>query len=247
MKDAHDTADEDKVYDFLSSETFSDAASGSTPTIRKLRPQDHNLSGTFYALNTQRSEIENIQGSGTNRYATAKKEIASDGSTVINVYFDRKTVTYNFYNTTSNRNLTAGNLYMTLQGLYGQTFAEASKATGKTIAWPAAPSSGRIRYMWRDANIWTGGITYLNGFYASDLNRLTVNLYKLQGSNYVVQQYTQELNGSWTLADNFQASTGTLNVVDKFAPAFSVKGYDTDPNNALGYTAEISAGESIGE
>ncbi|MGI6019687.1 MAG: Cna B-type domain-containing protein, partial [Marvinbryantia sp.] len=234
VKDAYDTADDAKTYDFLSSETFH-GKTGTTPTIRNLSPQNHGLSSTFYALSHQRSEIREIQGTGNNRYATAKKTIASDGSTVINVYFDRQTVTYNFYNSDN----TKREPWLVLKGLYGQTFAEASKATGVQIAWPAVPTRG---YMWKRGNT---AITYLSGFYASDMTATTVNFTRTKAGNAVVRQYTENLDGSWNLADDFQDSTGNLNVIDKFAPAFRVTGYDTKQNNVVGPTGNVSAGGSV--
>lgn len=220
VKDAHDTRDEDKVYDFLTSETFSNAASGSTPTIRQLRPQDHGLNKTFYALNPQRSEIGTVQGWGSTSHATAKKEIASDGSTVINVYFDRQTVTFEFGHYEGRWNPTWV-VDETRIGLYGQSWREAGYGTK---GWPG----GR----WNDeSGHGNGNWTYLDGFNHEDLTACSVRFEKNNSSGSKdIYQYIEALdstpeNRKWIEADHYEYGSNNFNLSSKFLPGFTLYGY----------------------
>ena len=87
--DAVDAADADKTYDYDSYRIQTNATTGSTATLSTADQRKGNYSGTtsgsygfYYTYNSNKSQDGLM--------------VKGDGSTVLNVYYDRKTITYNF-------------------------------------------------------------------------------------------------------------------------------------------------------
>ncbi|MCR5010096.1 MAG: InlB B-repeat-containing protein [Clostridia bacterium] len=86
-------ADAEKSYDFEGSVVFNNVATGSTVSV----PQDpyRNYAGQENVQIGQNENTSNFIGFHLGRYDGAK-QVLGDGSTVLNVYYDRNVITINF-------------------------------------------------------------------------------------------------------------------------------------------------------
>lgn len=221
VKDAYNATDADKTYDYLSAESFVGTV-GNFPTVDDVMPQDQGLSSTFFALNSNRSEIKDIQDTWNSSYATSNKEIKNDGSTVINVYFDRQTVEFEF-------GYSQGRQWIQIPeysriGLYGQNWREAGYGTD---GWPG----GR----WTDENgLGEGNWTYLDGFNHEDLTSTKIRFTRnTSDGSKDIYQYIEALdstpeNRKWIEADHYEQGSGDFNLTSKFLPGFTLYGYRID-------------------
>ena len=229
VKDAYNAPSEKKTYDFLRADTFTGTV-GQKPTVNKVHPQENGLNRTFFELNAERSEIGGIQGNGwAGYYAESTKEIAPDGSTVINVYFDRQTVKLEFGHYEGNWNRREWVVDHERTGLYGQSWRDAGYVED---GWPAG--------MWRDdGNAGNTNWSYMDGFNHEDLSATSVRFEKVNGAGRTVEQYIEALdstpeNRKWELADHMEDFiSGDFNLTSKFLPGFSLYGYSTDNSSEI--------------
>ncbi|MED9822360.1 MAG: Cna B-type domain-containing protein, partial [Christensenellales bacterium] len=238
VKDAYNAPNENKTYDFLDAQTFTGTV-GQKPTVNQVRPQDNGLNGTFFELNAERSEIGGIrENNWTGYYAESTKEIAPDGSTVINVYFDRQTVKLEFghYERGWNRRWVVD--YERV-GLYGQNWRDAGYGTN---GWPG----GR----WSDeSGLGKGNWTYLDGFNHEDLTSTSVRLVNNDSNGrkdiyqYIEAQDSTPDNRKWIEADHYEQGQNDFNLSSKFLPGFTLYGYNTTtPEEEI---RQASAGTSV--
>jgi uncharacterized repeat protein (TIGR02543 family) len=242
LNDKYDTPNENKTYDFLKSEPYMGNV-GQKPRINKVLPQNNGLNETFYEVNKYRSDLEGIKEGGRgNYYADAKKTIAPDGSTVINVYFDRKTVTLEFGHYEGKRNNRKWFVDHKRVGLYGQNWREAGYGTN---GWPG----GR----WSDEEgLGEGNWTYLDGFNHEDLTSISVRLVENSSDGRKdIYQYIEALdstpeNRKWIEADHYENGSGSFTLTSKFLPGFTLYGYNTSTSNPTGSKIdEAPSGESV--
>lgn len=133
--------DEQKNYDYFGSRTVPGAATGSTVGISNSDPNNdttvdvtqNNENNFYFQFNSSKSDKTVADGSTV--------RVKGDGTTVLNVYYDRKTITYNFgqlnYNQTYEMTDTHSNLY-------GHQY--------KRSDWPSAGSG----YTWACNDIFDG-------------------------------------------------------------------------------------------
>ena len=168
VNDPKDAADSAKTYDYVAGETVVRTAKVGT-----------NVSPEY---NDTRKSINQGYPNGAYRgfhyNANNSKSVTvnADGTTVLNVYYDRDLLTINFY---------SGG-YGSFTGLYGSTL----KSNGYT--WPSDEK-------WE--NDYDGsGLTFLDAFIFDSISKdkLTLNLYaSYGGGNVVINHYKQNLNGEW--------------------------------------------------
>ena len=240
LSDKHDAKDAEKTYDFLTS-VDKVGAVGEKPEISNINPSNHDLSNTFFTRNAGKSEIARVNvGSDLRpKYVWyAAEEIASDGSTVINVYFDRETVTFDFGHYQNRRWVTD----YTRTGLYGQSWREAGYGEN---GWPG----GR----WSDeGGLGNGNWTYLDGFNHEDLTATSVRLERnTSDGRKDIYQYIEALdstpeNRKWIEADHYENGENNFNLSSKFLPGFTLYGYNTSTNNPTGSEIrKATSGQSV--
>lgn len=144
-------------------------------------------------------------------YNSAKQTtavVAADGSTILNVYYDRQLMTYEFY-TGWNHSTKS----YTFTGLYGSTLA----ANGYT--WPSET------YSWYYGNNRTT-MTFLDAFlFQKDTGTsTTIKFYSQEKKEYEVCHYKEALDGTWVLANTSYSSGGTFNFTNKYI-GFTVSSY----------------------
>ncbi len=123
--------------------------------------------------------------------------VKADGSTVLNVYYDRKVMTIDFRHT-------ATGAHFQYRGLYGSTLEN----NGYT--WPKYDGYGW--YNQTDGF----GYTFLDDFTFTDrsYNTSTNTMYlrsRTQAAGTPIRHYTEELDGSYKLAIEVNASSGSTN------------------------------------
>ncbi|MDY3035005.1 MAG: InlB B-repeat-containing protein [Absicoccus sp.] len=212
VNDSKDATDSSKTYDYDDSET----RKGKTGDVASPSSSDQNKNYTGFRYNASKSTSVSING---------------DGTTVLNVYYDRISMTINF----RQRNT----LLYTFTGLYGQTL----KQNG--YSWPS-PGYG---YRWVQDDNTT--LTFLDAFIFDDLDytpdkngNQTLNLtkYTFTASN-TIRHYKQNIDGSYNdaTADNStQVSNGSFTFTNKYT-GFTVSQYRL----AGGSWTNTSAGKSV--
>ena len=212
-----------KTYDYAGQTSPIDAATGSTPTPSAA--QQAADTGFQYA----RYQLVDVDpNDGT---VTPSTGLKADGSSILNVYFDRKLITMRF-STSTNIGYTSSNWNSatTYTGLYGQTWVQAGY-TG----WPA-PANGTSWQYFNNSNGMTG-MTFLGQFVlpdtVRDTNKVEIRFRRLNNSNVTLHIIQQNANGSYPNTDTFTGAAygGTFNVSDKFE-GFYVAQYKTSANGA---------------
>lgn len=216
VTDSKNAADSEKKYDYAESVQRS-AVTGTTVSVAA---SDRNKAGTGDYVGFE--------------YNSAKQttaEVAADGSTVLNVYFDRLLITYAFYDSTS-----SGTPSSTFTGLYGSTLA----FNGYT--WPGSSTSAYEYY--KNNNTWSSstGMTFLDAFlYQPNTGTATtINFYKKTAGRHTYYHYKEALDGTWELANTATGSSSTYTVTNKYN-GFTVSRYSYD-NSAW---TSCSVGDSI--
>ena len=216
-KDAHDSQ---KTYDYAESETRT-GTSGKTASPEY---QDKNKNYTGFQYNGLKSVPVTISG---------------DGTTILNVYYDRKTLTINFKTWYWDLGWKEKD-YKTFTGLYGQTLAQ----NGYT--WPFEDKDKTHKYRWEDEkNIeWT----FLDAFIFDD-NETKLTLYGSDSEGKIfINHYKQNLDGTYSYSrptNSTYSGTGTFYFTNKYN-GFEINSYyigrNTPTDNSEWGTA--SAGKS---
>jgi uncharacterized repeat protein (TIGR02543 family) len=213
ITDAKNAANADKTYDYGTTYVRS-AAIGSTvyPTA-----QDKALSYTGFSYNAA--------------LTTVSATVAADGTTILNVYYDRNLITVNFYiKATPNSDWS---IFKTFTGLYGSTLAS------NEYTWPTG-------YDWYYGTI---HLTFLDAFIPPEAGT-TLNLYgQSTSSGSVVEHYKQNLDGTYpsTPANSTATAGGIFHFTNKYN-GFTLSQYSLDSgetwnnaavNGSTGYSGTL--------
>ena len=227
VNDRKDAADDAKTYDYAESATRIGITGESVSPTR----DDQRKGYTGFTYNRSKSASVTING---------------DGTTILNVYYDRNLLTINF-NTWQSNGWFSGNWssYKSFTGLYGQTLAQ----NGYT--WPS-------EYKWytnKNNNGNTSGtnITFLDAFISDDYadygSETVLNLYGSEEEGSIsINHYKQNLDGSYSYnspTNNTKSNTGTFTFTNKYT-GFTVSSYFTGRNttNDESRWIPVSAGSS---
>ena len=145
------------------------------------------------------------------------KTVSADGTTVLNVYYNRDTVTITFW-------IRSGwsdgwTKYKTMTGLYGSTLA-ANKYT-----WPT-------EYAWHEGSERGTHLTFLDSFILPDES--AANLYGSDnGSGATINHYKQNVDGTWptTAANSITSDSGKFYFSNKY-DGFTVSQYQTSDGDS---------------
>ena len=164
---------------------------------------------------TAADQSKSYTGFNYNGAKSVAVTVAADGTSVLNVYYDRALMTLNFYTKTGNN----WNINQTFTGLYGSTLAQNSYTWPTGYSWNNQQNGGGTTTTFLDAFIFPSGGT-------------TFNLYG-QGiqTGATIRHYKQDVGTSnYTLANTVQASgNATFNFTNKYT-GFSVAQYRTSSN-----------------
>ena len=218
INDSKDATDSSKTYDYEDSET----RKGKTGDVVSPSYSDRNQEYTGFRYNASKSTSVSING---------------DGTTVLNVYYDRVSMTIHF----QERSFWDGTTTLyTYTGLYGQTLEQ------NGYSWPS-PGNGKC---WKESN--NTILTFLDAFIFDKLTHKTdgngnqtLTLTKEDYSAVrTIRHYKQNLDGSYTTPTNStQASYGSFTFTNKYT-GFTVSQYRLGSN---GSWTNTSAGQSVPE
>ena len=186
VSDKKDAADSQKTYDYEESIT----REGTSGQMVAPTSDDQNQNYTGFHYNSSKSVAVTIKG---------------DGTTILNVYYDRNELTIDFYNKWWHRDPD-----QTFTGLYGQTLAQYG------YTWPS-------EYRWKDndGTVWT----FLDSF-IFDGNDTTLKLY---GENptgrFSINHYKQNLNETYGTPANTTKSDGGIFYFSNKYNGFTINSY----------------------
>ena len=202
VNDSKNASDAKKTYDFAESHSEK-ATSGSK--VHPSRPDTHK-DYTGFSLNS------NLTNSAV--------EVKGDGTTVVNVYYDRQPRTINFWEDKGDYDWLGfwhsdWQVVETMTGLYGQSLAQ------NRYTWPTETTQGR-RVTWYDGET---QITFLDAFLDT---RETLDLKGKwsESGRYTATHYKQNVDDSWpdVATNSTSLSGGTWYFTDKYN-GFTVNSY----------------------
>lgn len=231
-----------RTYDFAESYTYTATTGATVSTNNTHKGKGRTQNNDTYA--------DGYTGFWYNDAASDKTAtVKGNGSTVLNVYYDRETVTYTF-NRYSSRTWSP---IVTMTGLYGQDLSMYGYSWPTNYYW-------RMNYSGSSAS--GTGITFLSAFNAIDadyvrrsynvnIHAYTIPLYSsANAGNRQITHVLQDLNGNYSLTapyyvDTRATSGSSFNLTNKFE-GYSVCGYSygtftPTPQNTA------SAGESASD
>ncbi len=230
VTDDKNAADSEKHYDFYSYTLMENAHTDSVvlDLPEYLTEDFESQSGTdFDCFHYSRTEV--VCGGTAYDGRTQKNQcvVAPDGSTVVNVYYDRELMRIRFKY--SNNNI------VEFTGLYEQTFAQ------NGYKWSdVPPTSG---YLWHDSNSFQ---TLLDAF--TEKTSPYVLSLEAASTNCTIYHYKQGLNGKYSTNDRYsaRASNGNFTFSNKFL-GFTVTSYRIGNSgfNENGGSSDASEGKYV--
>ena len=148
-------------------------------------------------------------------------EISGDGTTIINVYYDRVLCTVNFY-TYKRSGFWSGDwqIIKTVTGLYGADLPEGAWDTS-TYYWRSSTSGGSGCILLTSFDFKTAGYEKNEGNITSYGVVTTCNFYgESSNAQATINYYNEQADGSYKLVQTIKTGGGTLTVHEKYA------GYD---------------------
>ena len=229
VTDDKNAADSEKHYDFYSYTLMENAHTDSVvldlPAYQAERFERQ--SGTdFDCFHYSRTEVVVDGTAYDGRTQKNQCVVAPDGSTVVNVYYDRELMRIRFKY--SNNNI------VEFTGLYEQTFAQ------NGYKWSdVPPTSG---YLWHDSNSFQ---TLLDAF--TEKTSPYVLSLEAASTNCTIYHYKQGLNGKYSTNDRYsaRASNGNFTFSNKFL-GFTVTSYRIGNSgfNENGGSSDASEGKT---
>ena len=165
-------------------------------------------------------------------------EISGDGTTIINVYYDRVLCTVNFYAYESTGWFGGGswNIIKTVTGLYGANLPEGAWDTS-TYYWRSDTSGGSGCVLLTSFDFKTAGYEKNEGNITENGVVTTCNFYgELSDAQTTVNYYNEQADGSYKLVQTIKTGGGTLTVHEKYA-GYNLYKYTTEkyPETSASY------------
>ena len=201
VTDDKNATDAQKTYEYVEAETKK-ATTGTPISAENLKT----YKGFKYNANNSSKDVK----------------ISGDGSTIINVYYDRVLCTVNFYAYESTGWFGGGswNIIKTVTGLYGANLPKGAWDTS-TYSWKSRKSDGSGCVLLTSFDFETAGYAKNQGNVSEKGIVTTCKFYGSQQSGSgKINYYNEQADGSYVLAQSITTRNGTLTVHEKFA------GYD---------------------
>ena len=211
VTDDKNATDAQKTYEYVEAETKK-ATTGTPISAENLKT----YKGFKYNANNSSKDVE----------------IAGDGTTIINVYYDRVLCTVNFYVNKGGRYWSDWQITKTVEGLYGANLPEGAWDTS-TYAW----------YQYKDRGDVSGPCVILTSFdfktagYADNTGNksfdgivTTCNFYgNEEKGRYKINYYNEQIDGSFKLVQTVSSSYSGLVIHEKYA-GYELYKYSIDKN-----------------
>ena len=216
VNDKKDAADSAKTYDYAGQTDPISANTGSAPTPSATQRQA-DLGFEYKRYRLTDSEGKEIAG------------LAPDGTSILNVYFDRRLITMNFGS--QNR----PTQYYVYTGLYGQSLAQ------NGYSWP-----GDYGWLYRSNGQSSGGSQYAMSYlgqFVLPVNRISganvsvtsVNFYYTSNDTRTIYYYVQNTDGTWPSnpVGSGETTAGSIQIAEKF-DGFTMDAYQYNNNGRGG-------------
>ena len=203
VNDKKDAADSEKTYDYAESDTRTGTSGQTASPTGSDQNKVYTEGYTGFHYNSSKSVAVTING---------------DGSTILNIYYDRNTLTIDFYKYIRYRGWTKDD---TFTGLYGQTLAQNGYTWPSKYDWYNSSESNRLTFL--DAFIFDTLDEY------GDTTRISLYRYNSSGS-YTISHYKQNLDGSYSddsPTNSTNTKGGTFYFSNKYN-GFTIDSYSTD-------------------
>ena len=200
VTDDKNAADAEKTYEYVEAETKK-----ATTGTKISATNSKTYKGFKYNANNSSKDVE----------------ISGDGTTIINVYYDRVLCTVNFYAYESTGWFGGGswNIIKTVTGLYGANLPEG--AWDSSSYWTVEKGGGTGCILLTSFDFETAGYANNQGNITTNGVVTTCNFYRQGKSGSTsVHYYNEQADGSYKLVQTIKTSGGTLTVHEKYA------GYD---------------------
>ena len=210
VTDDKDAADDQKHYDYVSSEI----KKATTGSLVSADGNAKSYNGFKYNANNSSKDVA----------------IAGDGTTIINVYYDRVLCTVNFYIYESS-GLFYGSwkINKTVTGLYGASLPEGAWDTS-TYKWYDSKNRNMGCVLLTSFDFATAGYAENQGNVKTNGVVTTCNFYgNRSSSDGSINYYNEQADGSFKLVQTIRSSGGTLTVHEKYA-GYELYKYSTGEN-----------------
>ena len=210
VTDDKNAADDQKHYDYVSSEI----KKATTGSLVSADGNAKSYNGFKYNANNSSKDVA----------------IAGDGTTIINVYYDRVLCTVNFYIYESS-GLFYGSwkINKTVTGLYGASLPEGAWDTS-TYKWYDSKNRNMGCVLLTSFDFETAGYAENQGNVKTNGVVTTCNFYgNRSSSDGSINYYNEQADGSFKLVQTIRSSGGTLTVHEKYA-GYELYKYSTGEN-----------------
>ena len=198
VTDDKNATDAQKTYEYVEAETKK-ATTGTPISAENLKT----YKGFKYNANNSSKDVK----------------ISGDGTTIINVYYDRVLCTVNFY-VDKGYYWSDWQISKTVTGLYGANLPKGAWDTS-TYSWKSRKRDGSGCVLLTSFDFETAGYAKNQGNVSEKGIVTTCNFYGSQQSGSgKINYYNEQADGSYVLAQSITTGNGTLTVHEKFA------GYD---------------------
>ncbi len=210
VTDDKNATDAQKTYEYVSAETKK-----ATTGTKISATNSKTYKGFKYNANNSSKDVE----------------ISGDGTTIINVYYDRVLCTVNFK--TRKNNYSQWQTTKTVTGLYGANLPEGAWDTS-TYAWYQYKDDWNrvsgLCVILTSFDFETAGYANNTGNKSSDGIVTTCNFYGKEGKGrYKINYYNEQIDGSFKLVQTVSLSQSGLVIHEKYA-GYELYKYSTDEN-----------------
>ena len=212
VTDDKNATDAQKTYEYVEAETKK-ATTGTPISAANLKT----YKGFKYNANNSSKNVE----------------ISGDGTTIINVYYDRVLCTVNFYEYKQSGWSRSWQITKTVTGLYGASLPEGAWDTSTNAWYQYAYDGGDVSglcVILTSFDFKTAGYADNTGNKPSNGIVTTCNFYGRKGKgSYNINYYNEQIDGSFKLVQTVSLSQSGLVIHEKYA-GYELYKYSTDKN-----------------
>ena len=155
-------------------------------------------------------------------------EIAGDGTTIINVYYDRVLCTVNFYVDKGGYYWSDWQITKTVTGLYGANLPEGAWDSSKNL-WFTTKSYGSNAVLLTSFDFETAGYAKNQDNVSENGIVTTCNFYAGSGLNGTIKYYNEQADGTFKLVQTVRTNGNSLTVHEKYE-GYELYKYSTGSN-----------------
>ena len=155
-------------------------------------------------------------------------EIAGDGTTIINVYYDRVLCTVNFYVDKGGYYWSDWKITKTVTGLYGANLPEGAWDSSKNL-WFTTKSYGSNAVLLTSFDFETAGYAKNQDNVSENGIVTTCNFYAGSGLNGTIKYYNEQADGTFKLVQTVRTNGNSLTVHEKYE-GYELYKYSTGSN-----------------